>query len=420
MKLKNNIMTIKDLFTIKQQNPIIANCPQTENVQTDSIDFTELGRQQAEAVGGHSNVFHPALLAAHYRIEQQVKQNEILQIQRKADIQSQIESLKTENDNLSNKKSQRNDELKHEERKIDEAKDEISAIRNNPSRILNESGSPVASFVIGLFIIVFLTIYLFVFYSSAAYSAFFKEFNPESIGIATAIFDSQALAKAIRDGFTEMILIITIPAVFLGLGYLIHRFSNDPKASKLSIFGKISALMLVTFAFDSILAYEITEKIYEVGRNNSFTEMPSFTFSMAFTDMRFWLIIFSGFVVYIIWGLVFNFVMKEYYKLDRVKVAIEELEKKIKEYKLTCKEIKRKIGDLDTMIYKNNGEIKKLEQRLSGTIVLRTDIELEINNFVNGWLAYMEFKHISENEKSEVVKIKTDYFNTISNQFKPL
>ena len=41
------------------------------------------------------------------------------------------------------------------------------------------------------------------------------------------------------------------------------------------------------------------------------------------------MIIFSGFVVYIIWGFVFNFVMSEYYNLDKVRVAIEELEKKI-------------------------------------------------------------------------------------------
>lgn len=411
-------MGLKDLFSLKKDN--VENVSSNDNERVSAITFEQWGREQAEAMGGSPEVIHPALHAVYLRVKQKVMEDDILQQQRKAEVQSKIDVLLAENENLQQKKKNKDDELQHEERKIEDAKSEITAIKQDPSRVTKQQGSPRVSFIIGLVILCFLTVYLFVFYSSAAYSAFFKEFDPGSIGIATAIFDAQALNKAAHDGLMEIILIITIPAVFLGLGYLIHRFSNDTGSSKIAGYGKIGALMLVTFAFDTILAYEITEKIYEVIRANSFDSMPAFTLSMAFGDMRFWMIIFSGFVVYIIWGLVFNFVMQEYYKLDRVKVAIEELEKKIKDYKTTCKEIKQSIANIDTEISKNNGEIKKSQNALASSIVLHSDVRLEINNFVNGWIAYMAFKGFSDMDKRDVVSKKDAFLASISNQFETL
>ena len=78
------------------------------------------------------------------------------------------------------------------------------------------------------------------------------------------------------------------------------------------------------------------------------------------------------------------------------------------------------MANLDSEISKVEGDIKKHEHSLAGAVVLKTDVDLEISNFVNGWLAYMEYRHFPANEKSEVVKMKTDFLNTISNQFETL
>lgn len=333
-------------------------------------------------------------------------------------IQGDIDVIKTNNEDLNNRKTAKQKELSFEESKIEKAKAELSAINKDPSIVLNEKGSPIASFIIGLVIILLLTIYLFVFYSSAAYSAFFKEFSHNGLGIATAIFDAQALGKAFNDGITEMILIITIPAVFLGLGYLIHRFNNENASTKGLNYIKIGALILVTFAFDCILAYEITEKIYDIQKASSFlNDIPDFSIAIAMRNVKFWTIIFSGFVVYLIWGLVFNFVMKEYYKLDRVRVAKDDLEKKIKEYKTTCKDIKTSIVEIDSSISQNDGEIKRLESLKANGIVSKADVQLEINNFVTGWLSYMEYKNFPDSEKQQVIKIKDTFIASISSSF---
>ena len=152
--------------------------------------------------------------------------------------------------------------------KCDEIKQEIIDIRKNPdSYVQVDSGK--ASFLIGIIIITFLTLYLFIFYSSATYSAFFKEFQLTELGVASSIFDAQALSKAYRDGITELLLILTIPFVFIGLGYLIHKFQEQKSSAK---YFKITLLILVTFIFDTILAFEITEKIYSVKASNSFQD----------------------------------------------------------------------------------------------------------------------------------------------------
>lgn len=418
-------MSLKDLFKTKSILPENDGEEISSSASQQShLTYQEFGQQQAELLGGTPEVIHPALHSVYLSVKQKIAKDDITQKQRKAEIQSKIDVLEGEVQILKSKGEKKNEELKFEEHKIEEANNKIAAIRQNPSQVLGENGSPKVSFTIGIIIIAFLTLYLFVFYSSAGYSAFFKQFMPSDIAgtdfdkIAKAVFDAQALSKALNDGFTELIFIITLPAVFLGLGYLIHKFSTDKKTGKLSKIVRIGALVSVTFIFDAILAYVIDSNIYEVIRLNDISDnMPNYTLSMALTDFKFWMIIFSGFVVYIIWGFVFNFVMSEYYNLDKVRVAIEELEKKLHEYKTTCKKIKKEIESLDQDITKNEALVKTHKNDMLTTIVYKSDVQLEINNFVNGWLAYMSYKNFTDEEKSRVVIIKDAFLNSITNQF---
>ena len=249
-----------------------------------------------------------------------------------------------------------------------------------------------------------LTGYLFVFYSSASYSAFFKTFTIDD-GAVEAIFDAQALQKAWNQSWTELLLICLIPAVFLGLGYLIHRFSDNNKkengnaVKKTWSILKIVFLLIVTFLFDAILAYSIDEKIYDL--NRIITD-PPFSVSIAASDVRFWLIIFSGFVVYVIWGLVFNFVMDAYYKLDRVGVSIRNYEDRIVASKKQCNTINNEIQALNNEIARLDAEISQKNVELDQNVIIVNEIHLAINDFVTGWLSYMTKLNYSESKISEV------------------
>ena len=164
-----------------------------------------------------------------------------------------------------------------------------------------------------------ITIYLIVFYISASYSGFFKTF--ETTELSAAIFDAQALTKAIKDGWLESVFISTIPFAFMGLGYFVHMFQKEKRTGWIKILG----LYIVTFIFDCILAYQIEKKIYDFEKT---LNSPPFDLPIAFRKVEFWGIIFAGFVVYIIWGLVFDFIMKEYENFDKIKCFISNSKKK--------------------------------------------------------------------------------------------
>ena len=141
-------------------------------------------------------------------------------------------------------------------------------------------------------------------------SAFFKNFDTD--GLTAAIFDGKALTKAMEGGWLEGVFIATIPFAFMGLGYLVHMFQ---KHKNWLSYLKIATLFIVTFIFDAILAYQIEKKIYDIEKT---PDSPVFNIEVAFSKAEFWGIIFAGFVVYIIWGLVFDFIMKEYDNFDKI------------------------------------------------------------------------------------------------------
>ncbi len=294
--------------------------------------------------------------------------------------------------------------------KIENLKKDIIRIKENPEELLKDKLGKVG-LTIGILILSALTIYLFVFYSSASYSAFFKQFTIDSdLGMASSIFDPKAIEIAYREGITELILILTIPFVFLGLGYLIHKFQE--KKSFKNYF-KIFGLIIVTFLFDFILAYEITEKIYNIKKEGSFQDMPDYSVSLAFQAVNFWLIIFAGFVVYLIWGFVFDFVMESYDKLDIVKQAIKAKETEIKLYEEDILKNQSSIDSLNKEIAGLRLECKDCEKIISGnTIIVNWEgYEHSIFEFTNGWTKWMSVREQWESKINQIHDLAQDFLN---------
>ncbi|KAA6309819.1 hypothetical protein EZS27_038763, partial [termite gut metagenome] len=320
----------------------------------------------------------PKLHVVYMKLCRRIEKDEATQNQRKIEIEKSIRDLEAKNANLNQQIDNEKDKLTREETKIEKALADIDSIRQNPTKITGDSTVKLG-FWIGTIIILFLTIYLFIFYSSAAYSSFFKNFTVDDTNIVNSIFDAQAINKAFVDGFTELVLILTIPAVFLGLGFLIHSFQKQEGIGK---YFKIIGLFVTAFIFDFIIAYEIVEKIYNIKQQGSLAVvMPDMTIAMAVKQINFWLIIFAGFMVYIIWGIVYDLVMKEYEKMDKVRYAIKSYEKKIVDYKIECKTIRDKIEEYEITKNSNHGEIDKLKIDLQGFIVFFNDVREGLNNY---------------------------------------
>ena len=247
-------MGLKDIFTTKktvetEQKFQHAN---SEVFVVNISAYTAKGTEDAGLCKGSFQALLPKLHAVYIQLMGYIQHDEMKQNERKGQIRQEISVLEAKTANIESQIKEGKDKLTHEENKIEKTIKEMEEIKKNP-KIVSGDSLAKTSFWIGLVIIAFLTVYLFVFYSSASFSAFFKNFASNDTDVAQAIFDAQAIVKAWADGFTELLFILVIPTVFLGLGFLIHKFSEEKGMGK---YVKISSLIVVTFIFDFIIAYE--------------------------------------------------------------------------------------------------------------------------------------------------------------------
>lgn len=286
---------------------------------------------------------------------------------------------------------------------------EVRDIKRDPTSVRADAPSPV-SFYVGLVIVACLTVYLFVFYSSATYSAFFKEFNAEEIAVANSIFDAQAFSKALGHGAAELLLILMMPFVFIGLGFLIHKFQEQRGATK---YIKVGTLVAVTFVFDAILAYEITHKIYEIKALAAFQTPQPYTLADAAVNVQFWLIIFAGFVVYLIWGFVFDFTMEEHEKLDAVRLAVRSKNAEIESVKGQVKELEARADTLDLAVGNLQTEIGVLETKKTVLTVDAKEFKDRVSQFMEGWVHWLKANKYPDAAVHEAVRLRDEFLSNV-------
>lgn len=261
---------------------------------------------------------------------------------------------------------------------IDQIKNEIIEVKRNPDKYGIEDGKGLkAQFYIGLFLLLPITLYVLVFYISASYSAFFKEFANDSL--TAAIFDANALTNSFKASWLEGVLVVTIPFVFMGLGYVIHMVQKG-KGIK-NVFRMI-ALFVTTFLFDALLAYQIEKKIYEF---NKTTDSAPYNLNIALGEAEFWMIIFAGFVVYIIWGLVFDFVMKEFENIDKIRAFIRGKRENLIDLEKLKTDYVNKVNDFKQQIVTINGKISELQSKIDGFVFPVKEYLHYHHQYKEGW-----------------------------------
>ena len=330
-----------------------------------------------------------------------LRKDEVEQERLKVPLKAKIETLKIDLASIQKKIDEiKNNTIPTFIRRIQNLRDEIGGIRRDPSLYQKEKPNKI-SFIFGNIIEVLLTVYLWIFYTSASYSAFFRKFEADDINVANSIFDAAALSKAYHDGIPSFVLVISMPFIFLGLGYLIHKINEEKSKWK---FLKLGGLIIVTLAFDYIIAYEIVQKVYDLQSAASLDKLPEYTFTNAIHDMNFWLIIFAGFVTYLIWGFLFDKLMIEYEKFNVVKVQIRIRLGEIEEVEKELKIHQDKVDDLNSKFNETEKEIKIAEEDLGATFFKSREFEHIIYQFTSGWLQFVEGGLITTEEKKNLLR----------------
>lgn len=409
---------ISDIFKTKKDD----STPVSSEMISDKKREQETYKQWGTRCAGQANASVVSLrpLLQVVVCQQKREQQEDTESQEKERLRkrTKIEQLRAdiaiEEDNI-NREKQLIDES---EREIAQKKKEIADIRegNNKNRIAT------VNFWIGTIISILLAVYLFIFYSSASFSAFFRDGNLVEVG--TALFYPQAFADAWNTSIGVFLLILLMPVIFLGLGFLIHQFTSKQDANNVgwklffqvcSKYIKITSLYVVTFIFDALLAFSISKKMYDAWVLNQMGEYPPYSWKLAFGEADFWIIIFSGFIAYVIWGLVFDFTMDSYSEKTENKNLIVRLNKDIDALKGKINQSKERQQTSNQMITQRKSEIRGVEYELEmGVAIDVLKIQKEINNFMSGWLAYMSLMAMPQSEQEEAKRVSEEIIQTLN------
>jgi hypothetical protein len=185
----------------------------------------------------------------------------------------------------------------------------------------------------------------------------------------------------------------------MGLGYVIHMVQKG-KGIK-NIFRMI-ALFVTTFLFDALLAYQIEKKIYEF---NKTTDSAPYNLNIALGEAEFWMIIFAGFVVYIIWGLVFDFVMKEFENIDKIRAFIRGKRENLIDLEKLKAEYINKINDFKQQIVTANGRISELQSKIDGFVFPVKEYLHYHHQYKEGWFQAINTEiALAHKEKTELLE----------------
>ena len=400
-------------------NPKTAHAPQDENVaikepvteETEEVrkrTYHEAGFRDGSRNSGSPLALSICLNAIYARFQNEEQELVEKQQLAKAPYINEQKSKETEIKTLVISKESKEQQINKVETDIRAVKDhieelkfEINDLPRNPGKYhISASKGASGKFWIGLIILLPLSLYLFTFYISTSYSAFFKPFDANST-IIMNVLDSKAFEKAWQDGSLEGAFVTFIPFVFLGLGYLIHMFGEVKSVGN---YVKIVALLLITFVFDAILAYQIEEKIYELTKTFN---TPDFNIPIAFGKIQFWGIIFAGFVVYLIWGVVFDFIMKEHREKDKIKH--EQLRRKkdiqihqdrIADIEVQKAKLIEELHTFKTDSIAAQDRVKALQSIIDAVIIPTKEYVLYASEYMQGWITFVNEKlRISQHEK---------------------
>lgn len=242
-------------------------------------------------------------------------------------------------------------------------------------------------FSIGTFILCGLSVYLWIFYTNAIYKGFYADFAFE--GQTEAEIRREILNNAIFDTntFNELnYFIIFAPIVLYAFGVACHYFFEYLRGAIRGI--SIFSILAVTASGDVLIATKIEDAINKaIGIALGAKNIPDQY------GINFWIIIFFGLIVFILWSIIFHFVLVEGAKFNSKKIlneTIHELEKSNSTFNEQLIELNIKSSGLKNQLSFNENKIIELE--LNGKLkVDKNRIESCLNSYFSGWNLFLTY-----------------------------
>ena len=383
----------KNMINQNTQNTFFEeNTPYYEEINYNQLGFRSAQKSQSkpEAIDGYLAIVYDKFLEEQKLDEQGIKER-ILKLN--SDIQREKAKKQEFLSEINVVKQKKEDKSKE----IEELEIEKIEIKEG-----NHDQTDIIPFVIGTFIVLLLTLYLFVFYSSSAYLAFYGV-KPNASGV----INPNVFSDAVNKGGGVIALIILFPVIFLGLGFLIHdnleKNKRRIKEGSKSQFLTISLLLIITFLADAFIGYKISQGLH-INEFNKGQTNELWNFQMVVSDMNFYFVLILGFIVYVIWGFLLNYVLSHPYlksESEKVKLLTVIINEKITEKRKELSEIIAKIYKLESDVIVLNDSVENIIREMmsyeKGDIPINTSsLKKCIGEFMGGWQNYTYGNYMRE------------------------
>lgn len=378
-------MGIKNIFTTKS-SPKVSEAPSPELGSTSSKPvgetYVQYGKRTCAMVTGSLDAFS-AMLEKVYQSERKEQIGHIKTHEDwRAALRKEIEETESEKQMELNRQNKAEMDIANEEDRLTDLKGELAELQNKKGEVNKMARMKL---IVGLVVLVPLAVYLYNFYIDA----FSKGF----------------------EGLMNSFTLHFAPLIFFGLGFALHFFAVQEGWSK---YLKIAAVLVFTFLFDCLLAYNIAEMEYNAAAVNSLREIPPYSLSMAVRDVHVLGVLFCGFIAYIIWGVVFDMSMTAYEnmrsnkgEINRCKIKIAGIKERIADRKSELLTIKDKITSLDA-------KIKNLNTVLAKNVFIDNNrIRSALADFSAGWFSLLEPLGLSKEHQEKTKEIYEQKMKTL-------
>ena len=287
-----------------------------------------------------------------------------------------------------------NTQIKEKQDKMDVRREDLLSIHekyeNDPEAMKRETFSPF-KFGINLFILIMLTGYLFFFYVSAAYKALYTDFEGIAERLAAGMGTGSIMPKPteLAEALQYNYLLLLVPFVFYAFGWAFHIILELKHKYK---FVFLSALIAVTFFVDFLLALLIHNNI-EYAK-----ELMGIATKSWAANPVFYMILFLGFIVYILWSILLDSLFREWAKRG-ITINIKKI---IKHLRNDIKPLQSKLVPEDPIRF----DIGNLREDI-GTVILG-NLKSYIDQFTTGWISYLSPQNLKE-VKVKCLNVKKDF-----------
>ncbi|OYX86719.1 MAG: hypothetical protein B7Y83_00410 [Flavobacteriales bacterium 32-34-25] len=271
------------------------------------------------------------------------------------------------------------------EKKIKELNDEIQQTKIDLAENKVQTGYQAEKYFMYASLTFLLSFYLLFFYASAIYASFFRNAGTilKTAGDDIALYlDSIFDVNGIFTLSPSLIIVYLGAFLFFAIGLIPHNIEGKNKKLNigLAIFG--------AFIADSLMAYKIDLGIHDLKLMAGIAD-ANWNF---YSSINFYMVLLFGFCAYLVWGYMFEMMLKEKNKkTGDVKAAliIKGLKEEIKILQEELQVLQSKIIDLETQIKTILSQLEQLKGELENSMLRPDALSQNLTSFYMGWNQFL-------------------------------